>query len=248
MDYPAAHSMDSSWYAVDKCGHVATFSTGPEGAMPAGVDSDESCPLHFDDPLPGEVEACIGSGDFVLGTHETKISTWEGRSYAFGFHLLGPGVKGDRTNIRPSAPTAKDPSPEEPRFGTTDGRDWVEGEFSPETWTWLHAAPDRCLGCQLYLPIDYDRRDRELRVFTFDCDGYSTPPYERVHLPENPATLEEVRKQLPVPIPDPPVTFTDFCFRDKPILQPMQWIEAHGWSLEWTDEEGKEHSADETPT
>jgi hypothetical protein len=32
--YPAAHSMDSCWFAVDRDGHVAYFSTGEAGARP----------------------------------------------------------------------------------------------------------------------------------------------------------------------------------------------------------------------
>jgi hypothetical protein len=34
MDYPAAHSMDSVWFAVDADGHVALFSTGENGHIP----------------------------------------------------------------------------------------------------------------------------------------------------------------------------------------------------------------------
>ncbi len=33
-DVPAAHSMDSAWFAVDACGHVAAASTGEAGALP----------------------------------------------------------------------------------------------------------------------------------------------------------------------------------------------------------------------
>lgn len=33
-DFPAAHSMDSAWFAVDRDGHVAYFSTGEAGAVP----------------------------------------------------------------------------------------------------------------------------------------------------------------------------------------------------------------------
>jgi hypothetical protein len=37
MDYPAAHSMDSQWFAVDRDGHVALFETGESGSVPAEV-------------------------------------------------------------------------------------------------------------------------------------------------------------------------------------------------------------------
>jgi len=33
-DYPAAHSMDSCWFGVDKDGRVGSFETGDSGAMP----------------------------------------------------------------------------------------------------------------------------------------------------------------------------------------------------------------------
>jgi hypothetical protein len=41
-DFPAAHSMDSSWYAVDQNGNVALFITGEGGAMPEHAYSPEA--------------------------------------------------------------------------------------------------------------------------------------------------------------------------------------------------------------
>ena len=36
-DFPAAHSMDTTWYAVDEEGHVAMFESGEDGAVPNGI-------------------------------------------------------------------------------------------------------------------------------------------------------------------------------------------------------------------
>ena len=36
-DYPAAHSMDTVWFAVDAAGHVAAFYTGENGSCPEGA-------------------------------------------------------------------------------------------------------------------------------------------------------------------------------------------------------------------
>src|SRR6185295_8980906 len=33
-DYPAAHSMDTTWFAVDRDGHIAVFDSGEAGAVP----------------------------------------------------------------------------------------------------------------------------------------------------------------------------------------------------------------------
>jgi hypothetical protein len=43
VDFPAAHSMDTMWFAVDQQGHVAIFDTGENGHAPEQVlqgDSD----------------------------------------------------------------------------------------------------------------------------------------------------------------------------------------------------------------
>src|SRR5262245_55639034 len=39
-DLPAAHSMDTHWFAVDEDGFVGYFSTGEGGAMPPQADTD----------------------------------------------------------------------------------------------------------------------------------------------------------------------------------------------------------------
>ena len=36
-DYPAAHSMDTVWFAVDEAGHVAALWTGENGSLPTGL-------------------------------------------------------------------------------------------------------------------------------------------------------------------------------------------------------------------
>jgi hypothetical protein len=53
-DFPAAHSMDTDWFAVDRCGHVALFRSGEAGAVP------EHAPVHMgpdggDDALSEEL-------------------------------------------------------------------------------------------------------------------------------------------------------------------------------------------------
>jgi hypothetical protein len=40
-DYPAAHSMAVTWFAVDAAGHVAIFETGLSGHVPEGVYAND---------------------------------------------------------------------------------------------------------------------------------------------------------------------------------------------------------------
>jgi len=39
-DYPAAHSMDTCWFAVDRDGQIAFFRSGEPGHVPEAEDND----------------------------------------------------------------------------------------------------------------------------------------------------------------------------------------------------------------
>src|SRR4051812_43870063 len=41
-DFPAAHSMDCEWFAVDRDGYVAVFDSGEAGAVPTAACIDNS--------------------------------------------------------------------------------------------------------------------------------------------------------------------------------------------------------------
>ncbi len=61
-DYPAAHSTDASWYAVDQAGSVALFITGAGGAIPNGAYSPEGAELLVEEFDPEEIEE-LGLGE-----------------------------------------------------------------------------------------------------------------------------------------------------------------------------------------
>ena len=234
-DYPAAHSMDTEWFAVDKCGHVAVFHSGEEGAVPEGA------PFVYDFlsaswPFPGELDRAFRSGELRPGMHGTKIDPRD------GFFLL---CKGLRTEIDiAQRPDHRKPHlfwMGTPALGTTDGRDWILGQPAKEAWAWLHEVPHRCLGCAEHLRIDTEKRMDAFRIFRFGCDNYGTPPYERENNPYPPATLAEVCALTGQPVPNT-VRFPQFCFRDKLKLQPMQWLPSRSWGSDedWIDEEGNQ--------
>src|SRR4051812_32730243 len=55
-DFPAAHSMDTHWFAVDADGHVGRFSSGESGAVPVNAAIDE--PARVDDRLAAILPRC----------------------------------------------------------------------------------------------------------------------------------------------------------------------------------------------
>src|SRR5262245_9213183 len=46
-DIPAAHSMATDWFAVDRDGHVALFESGESGAVPVAVPPPNSLEERF---------------------------------------------------------------------------------------------------------------------------------------------------------------------------------------------------------
>jgi hypothetical protein len=66
-EYPAAHSMDTLWYAIDRSGHVGHFSTGENGHLPEGAEQGyEVLPELYRARLPGE-EPALDAEDPRLG-------------------------------------------------------------------------------------------------------------------------------------------------------------------------------------
>lgn len=242
-DFPAAHSMDTHWFAVDKCGHVATFDSGEEGAVPEGAP-DAYHSLADDLPLPGELDRCLQERMIVPGDHGTKIETVDPKgadetSFARGFFLLGPGLKLSAQLRQANLDKTYHHWIPEPVFGTTDGRDWVRAGLSVESYAWLHAMPHRCLGCVPGLHLDFEKRAEACRIIRYDCSEYGVVPYERVSNPPVPTTIEELQKLMARPLPPAP-RFEQFCFRDKRLLQPMQWMRSNTYRGDgWTDEEGQ---------
>ncbi len=40
-DFPAAHSMDTTWFAVDELGHVASFESYENGHVPERAEDED---------------------------------------------------------------------------------------------------------------------------------------------------------------------------------------------------------------
>ena len=84
-DYPAAHSMDTTWYAIDQQGQVASFDTGEAGCVPTSCGDTEALDLIetlMSVPPGSGVELYVddlvkeADGKILMNTHDG----WEERS------------------------------------------------------------------------------------------------------------------------------------------------------------------------
>ena len=70
-DYPAAHSMDTTWFAVDKDGYVALMETNEEGALPFACDDEQSDGSEFLEDLTTHTGRELELGDFEFPRPES---------------------------------------------------------------------------------------------------------------------------------------------------------------------------------
>lgn len=78
-DFPAAHSMDTTFFAVDAAGHVAFFASGETGPVPEGVSQESLLSLLALVPgIPPEqanhptIELVQDVGLFIYGVNEDE--------------------------------------------------------------------------------------------------------------------------------------------------------------------------------
>jgi hypothetical protein len=242
-DFPAAHSMDTHWFAVDKCGHVAAFDSGEDGCVPEDAP-DLYASLADGVPFPGELDRAFRERWVIPGDHTSKTGNDTVR-YVTAFYLLGPGLKANPARVRGPEKDPAEPWVRDPVFGTTDGRDWVDGALSWESWAWMHEMPHRCLGCTSGFHVDFDQRAEAFGILRYDCSNYGLHPYVRILNPSVPTTVQEIEKVMGRPLPPAP-RFDQFCFRDKRLLQPLQWLPCRTWGSreEWVDEDGNQRKSE----
>jgi hypothetical protein len=90
-DFPAAHSMDTTWFAVDRDGHVACFESGEDGAVPATVQGQidletlaRLMSAASGGPACFDLMTWIGEGE---GSEERHLA-WEGDGKPWDWTLL----------------------------------------------------------------------------------------------------------------------------------------------------------------
>lgn len=221
-DFPAAHSMDTTWFAVDRDGRVAAFESGEAGAVPVtGGDPEdvvsalESFPrrewLHV--PLRA---AYVGDSEHRACAGSTAI-----------FHLKrAAAVAGEL------ASGAAKPVPSEGSEAV------IVAAPTEELLARVHSTGE-CLGCGYFWDPDEDgewTQPGERGVYHYDhvCDNWIAGPYRLVSKPARPLHVTE----LPAALREQLVRF-EGSFDETPLLQPVTHWECESWGAAWLDEDGR---------
>lgn len=210
-DYPAAHSMDSEWFAVDADGHVAVFETGEAGICPtnASVRQDFSV-----------IEEMVAAGfsinvDEILArepwVYDKTSSQWLGSVWLEAANAtvdIKKELHGDAVKI-PHATISL----------------WHAG----------YAHPQKIYALQRQDKVKRAWDSEQLKysdfgIYTYGYDDYTFgEPYILAEAPSKPVTVDQLPPALAETFRS--VTFSDLKFGE-PEIYPRRYFRCFGWGEE----------------
>jgi hypothetical protein len=228
-DFPAAHSMDTMWYAVDRNGHVAAFWSSEAGAVPGAV---------------GDVEPSLRQLAPFWPEQEV-IQDLAGRFFENG-KLPGAGRhcgSVDRAGavllfLKSLAPVRKEIAAGRAVPLSGQGGEAVFfSQLGQKLFRKLHDE-GQCLGCiwTYRCPATAERLGLFRYRHLMRWENWTAGPYGRQLCPSRPLHID----QLP---PDArrgllQVRFEGLSFAETPHLQPMELTECNLYQDDWVAMDG----------
>jgi hypothetical protein len=235
-DYPAAHSMDTQFFAIDRDGHVACFETGEAGAVPAQAAQGEEV---------GELlQRHLASLPQVEVIHDRQGRVTPGQRNEFNEH---------RGQMALPYPTlmfldSLDPVRDEIAAGravevrASEGVAVLFRELSEAVARRLHES-DACRGCSWYFQAmeggsaTPDLVSRGFFNYSHLTDNWVSGPYGRTGQPERPVHIDQLPPRIREAIKA--VRFDSLSFAETPYIQPVEHMECASWESAYMDVTGK---------
>jgi hypothetical protein len=243
---PAAHSMDTDWFAVDALGHVGVFESGEGGGVPDAHFREWESQSSFDELLErllGEpTRAGLRFDEHELFAPDRRDHPWDRYSI-----IEAPEQLGDRSSALvelADASVLADPHLREglslsERFvRLPSDRVLIRGWFDPTILAGLWHE----LGV-IRVRSPYDLEPGRFGLFRYSCDDYSAGPYARVERPRGqPLRIEQLSAPLRTALSG--VTFSALDFRSEAVVQPFEHVPSQAWGHEWLGTDGQLHSVE----
>ncbi|MFO0928265.1 MAG: hypothetical protein U0736_14705 [Gemmataceae bacterium] len=228
-DYPAAHSMDTVWFAVDADGHVAVFRTGEAGAVPLEAyagDEAYQTEARLRELLPPGTLLHDVDGRRRPSPRPHKPQAWAGGNVLMALTTLDP--------VRDEV--ARGTAVE---VAMTRGKGVLFTGLTDARLAELQALPE-CLGSWNFYADEDDpagMAGRGFFVYEHLTDNWISGPYGREAVPGRPIHVD----QLP---PDVRRLVGQFRldavrFTDTPHLQPVELTECASWESAYIDVTGR---------
>ena len=217
IDYPASHSTDTAWMAIDEDGHIATFWSSESGAVPTqAVRHDDDDEIKVD---ANNVHIWIKSLPHKHGLHKKIGFIWKPiavlRSHE---RLFADYIMGDFKIEAVNGLLIL-------RQGTRN----VE-EFNDLIMKNLDLC-QACSGDGDMIPL---ATVAGIYKFSHPSSNAYAFPYKLEFRPPTPATLDTIDKEWLNKIPLMNTVKFPFCFAKKRSIQPLEYV---GCSLTYNEDE-----------
>ncbi len=232
-DYPAAHSMDTCFFAIDRDGHVACFDTGEAGALPVLALSGEAA---------YDVRRQLATLPRVEVVHDRQGRLMPGRRNEFNEH---------RGRLGLPYPTLMflamlEPVQEEVAAGravqvpASEGVAVLFREMSEELAERLHDS-GACLACTWNFQDEDDEQrpdlaSRGLFLYSHLTENWIAGPYGRVTRPALPIHVDQLPPRLRRAIAA--LRFDSLSFVQTPHIQPVEHAECEAYDSAYLDATG----------
>jgi hypothetical protein len=234
-DFPAAHSMDTRWFAVDSDGHVAMFSSREAGAVPLlAFSGDETYEVRQ------RLYKLLPGGDMIhdlAGRVLPSLPTIP-LTDVYG---IGEVILMFLTSLDPVRPALQGGRAREVR--ATEGAAVIFRGITSEELDGYKAAPEfrGCVALFYDLVEEGEERERSLAehgVFEYEhlTENWISGPYGRESLPVRPIHVD----QLPPDLRDRVGRLRlKLRFADTTHIQPVELARCASWEQAYLDVTGK---------
>lgn len=229
-DFPAAHSMDTTWFAVDRDGHVGEFSSWEAGAVPR---------TGFQRSLSHDLPATE-----VIVDYAGRQQPWNMDESPLAIHRSLPHLEqGYRANVL----VFVDNGPEAPALLRGAGGKEVRTTRGlalllplPAGAAWLRDLHNRqlCLGCHVEIDVRTDD-DYHPGFFVYQhlYENWVAGPYGRHLIPVQPVHVDQLS-----PLERERVLKTRFAslsFTEAVYVQPTEHFECEAWGSVGLSSDGR---------
>jgi hypothetical protein len=235
-DYPASHSMDTCFFAIDRDGHVAIFDTGEAGAVPAQALSGDNA---------YSVRRQLAALPRVGVIHDRQGCITPNQPSEFNEHRGSLGLPYPTLMFLASL----DPVQDEIAAGravevqASEGVAALFSQLSEALAKRLHDS-GACLGCSWYFQGEegYEEYRPDLAARGLYCYGHLTEnwisgPYGRERQPVVPVHIDQLPPQIRDAVKG--LRFETLCFAETPHIQPVEHAECISWESAYMDVTGK---------
>src|SRR5262245_36517923 len=234
-DYPAAHSMDTTWFAVDRDGHVACFESGEAGAVPVEAwAGDEAWEARRQIALllPRREAIHDLAGRTLPGLHGADDPHWGSTSrYPVLMFLASLDPVRDEVAAGRAVP-----------LPAADGVAVLLRGLSEDELRRLHEAGACCACFMYFVEEEDDDRIPDLArhgIFVYEhlTDNWIAGPYGRERRPAQPAHVDQLPPRLREQVKR--LRLGGVSFAETPHLQPVDHAPCDSWEAAYLDVAGK---------